>query len=108
MQFPVSSGQHHRIGEEWRPVSPSPVANSKTGKVVPKIVVSTIPTSSIPLPPDPSSISTLDSISTETTTQPQSEKSHSSFPSSEKIQSGLSITTSSNVSKEKYFYLCNF
>lgn len=76
MQFPVSSGQHHRKGEDWRPGSPTPTM--KIGKTVPVtvpiavpvvapvaaptvssiampqiITPTTVPTSSIPLPPDP-------------------------------------------------------
>lgn len=60
MQFPVSSGQHHRKGEDWRPVSPTPppsvpVPQKKLEIPVPVALPSipVIPTSSIPLPPEP-------------------------------------------------------
>lgn len=43
MQFPVSSGQQHRKGEEWKPVSPP--AKKTEEKVVP-----IPPPSNIPLP----------------------------------------------------------
>lgn len=53
MQFPVSSGQQHRKGEEWQPVSPpQKKAEEKEKPVTPEISTpaATVPTSNIPLP----------------------------------------------------------
>ncbi|CAH1100438.1 unnamed protein product [Psylliodes chrysocephalus] len=55
IQFPVSSGQHHRKGEEWLPVSPP---TEKEPDALPSGVslVSTVSTSSIPLPIEPAPV----------------------------------------------------
>ncbi|KAJ8983918.1 hypothetical protein NQ317_006722 [Molorchus minor] len=48
IKFPVSSGQQHRKGEEWHPVSPPPTKKAKESVKI--VVDNTIPTSNIPLP----------------------------------------------------------
>lgn len=92
MQFPVSSGQHHRKGEDWGHGSSTPtmkiektvpvtvpiavpvvapvVVPTVSSIALPQIVMpTTVPTSSIPLPPDP----TPKRTSMESTVQQQAE-----------------------------------
>lgn len=87
MQFPVSSGQHHRKGEEWRPVSPP--STKKEEKVIPAVMPTTVPvviptvvpvrtpaavpTSSIPLPPEPTPLPLSNFNSLSSTIQPHPE-----------------------------------
>lgn len=55
IQFPVSSGQHHRKGEEWLPVSP-PTEKEPDALPSGASLVSTVSTSSIPLPIEPAPV----------------------------------------------------
>ncbi|KAJ8919196.1 hypothetical protein NQ315_012184 [Exocentrus adspersus] len=50
MQFPVSSGQQHRKGEEWLPVSPPPMKKIEENKPVPAETSTAAPAGNIPLP----------------------------------------------------------
>ncbi|CAH2011065.1 unnamed protein product [Acanthoscelides obtectus] len=52
MQFPVSSGQQHRKGEEWLPVSPA-TANKAEDKQAPPRPTTSVPLADVPLPPLP-------------------------------------------------------
>lgn len=120
IQFPVSSGQHHRKGEEWRPVSPP--STKKEEKIVPVVIPTPVavvnpvtvpavlqtniqavkptnapivmptpvPTSSIPLPPDPTPIlKPLTNFNVPGTTIPQPEL-------------GISATSNNNLPAQNF------
>ncbi|VEN39268.1 unnamed protein product [Callosobruchus maculatus] len=52
MQFPVSSGQQHRKGEDWMPVSPPPTKKA-VDKPTPPTQAASIALGDVPLPPLP-------------------------------------------------------
>lgn len=91
IQFPVSSGQHHRKGEEWRPVSPSP-APAKEEKTIAPVTPIIVPTSCIPLPPDPTPKPTISYNQMESVVQQQ----QSDFEAPNAIATAFTI--SANVS----------
>lgn len=96
MQFPVSSGQHHRKGEEWRPVSPTPPPQKNQEKTAPAVAQPiAVPTSSIPLPPEPvvaPPVSTL--------IQPQATPIEVEYQAAVAVQAAENTTLSMIVSKK--------
>lgn len=100
IQFPVSSGQQHRKDEEWRPVSP-PTASKNEKKVVPVIPQPVIPTSSIPLPPEPTPKPNVISVETEV----QNTSQQLSIVTSNNTPSTQPFNILANVSTHNYGYI---